>query len=599
MVSHRHLVRVALTCSVYGAGNHESKGRNNRYTYAERALLFLLPALAVLTHDISAADSPPADPDKLVYHAPGDVTWEVTADGLSGIQVGDRQLAAGGWSVFNAEHWFKDSGTGEVQTKEFSEKSIQRLDDRRARVTHVRGDVLCVAEYTFDGPDLLISARVENRHAWAPMNVVGFSGLTFEFDRPPDGLMMVQHVSYFQAHGLGLCHPGFWSKFGGSYATDDTAGVGTTPWRTGLMRTLTLWDYGSWAADRREADASRRLLYFAVAPVPPRGARTLDFKIRISRDTKWQYLLEPYRDHFQTTFGPAQYKADHRWIATDYVNKSQEAISPTNPYGFHDGARRIDTAEGASRFCDTIIPALEQHAGQGVILWGQGGDDPRRAMYRPDFDVLPPEVEQNWPQLKDRFTADNLKLGVCTRPRHLAVRRDWRHDQIIDINPDDAGHRAMLWRRFENMIGKGCTLFYLDSFGASFEDVKLMRHLREKMGPDILTFAEHQCDAIFPYSGGYSETTAAVAKNDRPAHYRVWSGVRNWEIFQYLCPEAQLAARLYQIEDGFPDDLEPVDSFFYRQRITPLLPVSDFRRVTVLGEIQRDFVDGGGLWKGR
>ena len=38
--------------------------------------------------------------------------------------------------------------------------------------------------------------------------------------------------------------------------------------------------------------------------------------------------------------------ADLDRIASDYVNKSQEAISPTNPYGFHDGARRIDTAEG-------------------------------------------------------------------------------------------------------------------------------------------------------------------------------------------------------------------------------------------------------------
>ena len=67
-------------------------------------------------------------------------------------------------------------------------------------------------------------------------------------------------------------------------------------------------------------------------------------------------------------------------------------------------------------------------------------------------------------------------------------------------------------------------MFYLDSFGASFEDVKLIRHLREKMGPDILTFAEHQCDAILPYSGGYSETTLHAAGPELPARYRLWSG---------------------------------------------------------------------------
>jgi hypothetical protein len=544
-------------------------------------------------------DEPPAARDSLVRLGPGDLHFEITADGLSAIRIGDRQLASGGWSVFNAEGWFKDSGSGEVQTKEFMKKSIERFGEGQARVTHVKGDVTCIADYTADGEDLLISARIENRHRSAAMNVVGFSGLTFEFDRPPEGLMMVQHISYFQAHGVGLCHPGHWSRFGGSYALDDTVGVGTTPTRTGLMRTLTLWDYGSWAADKREADHRRRLLYFAVAPVPPRGSRTLDFVIRISRNREWQHLLEPYRQHFRATFGLAQYKPDYRWIATDYVNKSQEAISPTNPYGFHGGARRIDTAEGVAKFCDTVIPALKNDGGQGVILWGQGGDDPRGAMYRPDFDVLPPEVEQNWRVLAGRFADANLKLGVCTRPRHLAVRRDWRRDQIIDINPDDAGHRTMLWRRFENMIAKGCTLFYLDSFGASFEDVHLMRWLREKMGPDVLTFAEHQCDAILPYSGAYSETTFVAARPGRPSHYRVWSGLQNWEIYQYLCPDAQLASRLYRVEGKISVDDEPVEQFFFRNAITPLLPVSDFRRSERLGKIQPAFVDAEGRWKPR
>ena len=66
------------------------------------------------------------------------------------------------------------------------------------------------------------------------MNVRASPGLKFTFDRPPTGLMQVQHITYFQAHGVGLCHPGHWSQIGGSYATDDTIGVGLSPWRTGL-----------------------------------------------------------------------------------------------------------------------------------------------------------------------------------------------------------------------------------------------------------------------------------------------------------------------------------------------------------------------------
>jgi hypothetical protein len=542
----------------------------------------------------AAAD---AAEQSLEYRSPQGVTFEVTAEGLSSIRVGERELARGEWILFNAEGWFKDGGSGKVATAPIAERSIERIGERRARVRHVQGDVVSTSDYTFDGEDVLVSARVENCHADEPIQVVGFSGLTFRFDRPPEGQMPVQHISYFQAHGVGLCHPGFWSRIGGSYAVDDSVGVGVSPWRTGLTRTLILWDYGSWAGDKRESSPERKLLYFVVDRVPARGANTFDMKLRVSPNRDWRHLLAPYREHFARTFGPVQYKADYRWIATDYVNKSQQAISETNPYGFHDGFRRIDTPEGVEQFCDAVIPVLREQGGQGVILWGQGGDDPRGAMYRPDFDVLPPEVEALWPRLAGRFREAGMRLGVCTRPRHIAVRRDWRQDRIIDINPDDPGHRQMLWDRFQTMIDRGCTLFYLDSFGASFEDVKLMRQLREKMGPGILTFAEHQCDAIFPYSGGYSETTLAAAKDGRDAGYRVWSGVRNWEIYSWLVPGAQLASRLYRIEDNAPQDIEPIDHFFFRNRITPLLPVSDFRRAPQLGQIQPEFVDPQGRWK--
>jgi len=542
----------------------------------------------------TAAD---AAEQSLDYRSPQGVAFTVTAEGLSSIRVGDRELAGGEWTAFNAEGWFKDGGSGRVEIGPPSEKSIEVVDGRHARVRHVQGDVVCTADYTFDGEDVLVSARVENYHEEEPIRVVGFSGLTFRFDRPPEGQMPVQHVSYFRAHGVGLCHPGFWSRIGGSYAVDNSIGVGVSPWSTGLTRTLILWDYGSWAADKRESFPERKLLYFVVDRVPARGANTFDMKLRVSPNRDWRHLLAPYREHFTRTFGPVQYQADYRWIATDYVNKSQQAISETNPYGFHGGFRRIDTPEGVEQFCDAVVPVLREQGGQGVILWGQGGDDPRGAMYRPDFDVLPPEVEALWPRLARRFHEAGMRPGVCTRPRHIAVRRDWRQDRIIDINPDDPGHRQMLWDRFQTMIERGCTLFYLDSFGASFEDVKLMRHLREKMGPDVLTFAEHQCDAIFPYSGGYSETTLAAAKDGRDAGYRVWSGVRNWEIYRWLVPGAQLASRLYRIEDNAPQDIEPVDHFFFRNRITPLLPVSDFRRAPQLGQVQPEFVDGEGRWK--
>ena len=548
---------------------------------------------------MNVSPSAGADANSLVYRTEGGVAFGVTDEGLSSIRLGERTVATGSWTLFNAEGWFRDGGSRKVDTKKVQARSIAVVAPAHARVVHRQGDVDVTYDYTFGGEDVLISARVENHHASEPMNIAGFSGLTFHFSRPPEGLMQVQHISYFQAHGVGLCHPGFWSKIGGSWASDDAVGVGTSPAHTGLTRTLTLWDYADWNPGKRETVPRRRLIYFAVAPVPPRGARTYDFRLRVSTRRDWKHLLAPYREHFQETFGPVRYKSDHRWIATDYLNHSQQAVSPTNPYGFHGGHRRIDTDKGVEAFCETVLGALKTGGGQGVIVWGQGGDDPRGGMYRPDFDILPPEVEARWPTIARRFTEAGMKFGVTTRPRHLAIRGDWKHDEIIDINPDDRGHRAMLWRRFDNMIKKGCTLFYLDSFGSSFEDVKLMRFLREKMGPDILTFAEHQCDAIMPYSGGYSETTfspADVAKSTA-GQYGLWSGMRNWEVYQYLVPGCQMASRLYQGEDKVPPDFESPDHFFFRNRVSPLLPMGSSRRLAGAQAAQAEHLGADGRWK--
>jgi len=550
-------------------------------------------ALSQTTADVGAVGDRPA---RFVHRSPQGVEFEVTAEGLAAIRTRGRTLASGGWTLFNAEHWFKDAGSGAVETGPIKEKSLEVLGPHLVRVRHAGGQVVTTTDYAFDGEDVTISARVENNHPSEPLNVAGFSGLTFDFDRPPEGLMQVQHISYFQAHGLKLCHPGFWSPIGGSYALDDTVGVGVSPWKTGWTRTLILWDYDSWEPNAREKSPRRRLIYFVAAAVPAHGARTFEMRLRVSPDRDWRHLLAPYREHFQATFGPVRYAADYRWIASDYMNHSQQAISATNPYGFHGDHHRLDLREGADAFCQTLIPALKSAGGQGVILWGQGGDDPRGAMYRPDFDILPPEVERNWPLLADRFREAGLKLGVATRPADLALRLDWKQDQVIPLNADDPAHREMLWRRFQRMIDHGCTLFYLDSFGDDLENVKLMRYLRERMGRKILCFAEHQCDAILPYSGGYSETTFQAAGSGG-FEYRVWSGVENWRIYQWLVPGAQLTARLYRTEAPLPKEFEPVDEFFYRQRITPLMPVSDFSRVPSLRAIQAAHLDAAGQWK--
>ena len=563
-----------------------SRTRRRKAVDAVNAALATLKGAAAGVALLLAVAAPAAVPTSgsaqtnLLYTTPAGIVFDVTAEGLTRVGMEGRTLAAGNWSAFNAEHWFSKGRTnGPVRAKEYQEKKLEIVSPTLARVRHVRDDIICLFEYAFDSEDVTITARVENNHPEAELCVTGFRGLTFTFDRPPEGLHHAMHPSYSQAHGIGICHPSHQNRIGGRYAIDDSLGVGISPWNGGLERTLILFDYGSWAANKRENDPVRRLIVLRPAAIPPRGARTFDIRLRVSPNRDWKHLLQPYREHFQRAFGPVRYRSDSRWIATDYLNHSQAAVSPTNPYGFHGGHRRIDTLEGATAFCDKVLPTLKNCDGQAIIVWGQGGDDPRREMYRADFDILPPEVEKQWKAIiAPRFKSAGVGLGVTTRPRHLAVRKDWVHDRTIDINPDDPGHRSMLWQRFERMIERGCTHFYLDSFGASFEDVKLMRWLREKLGPDILTYAEHQCDAIVPFTGGYSETTLHADKPGEAPHYRLWSGVRNWEIYRFLCPGARIATRLYQVKGTPPDDTESVDRWCARHNIIPLLPFNGFKQ---------------------
>ena len=60
-----------------------------------------------------------------------------------------------------------------------------------------------------------------------------------------------------------------------------------------------------------------------------------------------------------------------------------------------------------------------------LVVWGQGGMHPRGAMYRPDFDVLPPEVVPNLARLVDQLRDDKVAFGVTARPGQMATPLDW------------------------------------------------------------------------------------------------------------------------------------------------------------------------------
>jgi len=555
--------------------------------------------------------------ESLVHVTPDGIAMTVTADGLSHVSLAEKTIAQGGWYAWNAAPaWF---GIGEKEVlayggyskglyakvaDDIEEKSIEILSKTHATVRHQQANATTTYEYKFAGEDVTIVARIENNHPSAVLDMPAFGGLQFEFANPPEGNMPVWHTSYLAHTGVGVFHPSQLNKIGGSYATDGRIGIGVSPLARGIARSLLFWDYDNWAADARENVPVRWLSYIRPKPIEPGGALTFQMKLRVSKQTDWRHLLAPYKEHFRSTFGKRQYRADdHRLVTVAHVNRDRQAITSENPYGFHGGFRRLDLEKGMTELCDLLIPALKTAGGQGVIFWGQGGQNSRGAMYRSDFDILPPEVDKNWHILADRFKKANLKLGVCTRPRHLTVREDWTTDRVIDINADDPNHMKLLTGRFEKMIDRGCTMFYLDSFGGSLEDVKTMRHLRNAIGPEIQTYAEHACDALLAYSGIYTETdyyekgTTSWAKENC---YVPRTGLKLQEFGRWLLGDIPCISRRYDIRGTIPEDFESPEQFFYRNRMTPM--IADYvipRTAEQLGELQRKYIDDKGMWQER
>jgi len=532
--------------------------------------------------------------DSLAHTTPAGITFTVTADGLSSIRLGRREIAKGGWRASNGE-WIFKAGSGKVDAKNIAERSVEILSEKHARVRHVHKDIVAIFDYAFEGENVTIQARVENRHPTEHLAVVRFSGLTFDFSCVPTGRMPTWHVSYLRHHGIKLCYPSFQVRLGGSYAAGDGFGVGLTPLRTGLSRSLFWWDYVDWAQGKRDKVPRRHLAYLVPAPIPPGGARTFAMRMRVSTKADWRHLLAPYREHFLATFGPAQYTADHRPFVQSCVNKSIRYITPQNPYGFHDGPRRMDLQQGVNAFCDWLIPELKKTNGQGVLIWGQGGENPRGAMYRPDFDILPPEVEANWPTLLGRFRAAGLHVGVCARPGEFAYRINWKQDGTLRINPDDPAHLNMIWRRFKAMMDKGCTAFYLDSFGCSLEDVKAMRVYRKRLGPEVQTFVEHACDAVLAYSGLYTE----IHYSKKARRYGLaWMDPHTWEIFRWLVPGIQCVVKSRVNLKDLPEGFESPYRYLFRNHMTPLVDDYHLRRdADELKALTAEHLEPSGQWK--
>jgi hypothetical protein len=551
----------------------------------------LVLALALAGAGSHGAVADETNAESFVYASAQGVTYVVTADGLASIRIGDREVAGGGWRLANPGEQFRSVSNG-VAVGAVAAKTWQRLSERHVRVSHVQGDAAATYDYTFDGEDVSVRARVENRHPAEDLPAVAFRGLTFRFDAPPTGIILDHGAGYIEPNGglVAFCYPCWFSRVGASYARDKTFGVAFIPTNPGLTRHLLLWNE-AYVPPGREPPRERSPQYLVPDAVPHGGARTFLLAMRVSTNTDWTHLLAPYRRFFQANYGPVRYRADHRPFANSGGGCDYHA-DPGNPYGFNGLFRRYDRPDGMQLFCDEVIPALKAADCQGVMFWALQGWEPRGAMYRTDFDVFPRDIARNLPLLRREFHEAGLRLGLCTRPGESTFRYNAASDATQRINADDPWHLQMTWRRFQWAIENGFTAFYLDTFGNTLADVKIMRYLREKMGPDIQTYVEHHCDIMAVYSGFYEEI--GVDRRNR----RFYNGDAMWPYYSWLVPGIPTITQIRAQDSDLPEVGLSPRRYAFQIGISPMpheYLVGSYAKE--LRALCTEFLDPNGQWK--
>ena len=472
------------------------------------------------------------------YATKDGIEFHISAAGLERITMGERTLAEGNWRTL--------SPSGKFGQNPVRKKSFTRTGPESCRVIHLHQHMRATFDYSFEGEDLTIRAKVENYHPEAGINITKFGALQFRFRGRHDARQLSPHSKWgWLPHPrpdrrLRHMHPGWDNRLGGSYGADEEYGVGATPLNTGLTRTLIRWK-GGWGSDKR------RLTYNAEKPIPPGGARTFYLRLRLSTNRDWKHLLQPYRHHFRDLHGlEPRYEVDHRFVIQRMAAEpdGDHWKSEKSPLAYHP-KRRLDTPEGARKWAESAISTLDEAGGKGLIMWAQCGYQPRRMWFRSDFDILPQPVQESWPSFRNVFERAGKRFGVTVgRTYAMNYRWKWKKDNILP-RATDREHLELMGRRFRRMMDRGATMFYLDMFGYRLGDIKAMRYYREQvLGPDVLTYVEGPLtDAILPYSG----LRTGIRHNQKHGLHLHWGQDRVYYIARWLLSDfgSQTYARLH------------------------------------------------------
>jgi hypothetical protein len=527
------------------------------------------------------------------------VEYRVTASGLASISIGGNIMAKGRLEAqdFSGCLDFKNNYDWRKASRdkpwEFREKSIEVVDAKHARVVQKSAEVEATYDYLFVGEDVEVQCLLKNVTENTIFQGVDIGGLLFMFDREPTGLFNHLRVTY-PGQIIPTCrepsfHPSFNVNFGGSELVCDGFGVGVTPLRTGWSKTALSWE------GHKQRD--KAFHYTRAVSITPGSAFRCDFLMRVSRNKDWKYLLEPYKKHFNATFGPVRYKNNNKPIG--YIQgTSDKWIKAGNPYGY-GGKYRFDTEEGTKIFIEESIAALKKANAQGMIIWSFTPYHPRGANFRPDTDCLPAEVWKQIPTLTGAYKEAGLGIGICMRPQ-IVTTYDWEHDTTLTIHPDDLSQLGLAIRPFNKLMEAGMNTFYLDTFGGAWNDARTMAFLRGMWGDkQVFTATEFFSDVSLLFAPGYTQYNW---NKEAKAYKEYWGREHLWEVCQWMSPGVQLTSPqdIWDDRNERPEGTPDPFRFLYQNHVIPIFftaKSSTQKMVEQLADLTKEFLDESGQWK--
>lgn len=569
---------------------------------------FFISILVLIAWEMAAAQQH----STFRFTTPKQITYTVTADGLSGISIHGKPFATGCWQAANA-------GTalgllpGKVRVTAPNNRMCTIIDDAHVRVIHRQKDIKVQYDYTFSGEDCTISARVENTQLTDDMPAVQFGGLHFTFAAVPHGYMHSWRDKELSMLGVSVCYPSALTPIGASFATDSKVGIGLTPWNSGIAQTLFLWTPQNQERTKKDLSQTARnweLRFFCAQPAPAQGARSYEMRLRIGATAAWTYWLEPYKEFYAATYGGAlQYRPDRRPLLLEEIPVDSKAISPQNPYGYSSNTLRFDQIECVQAYTNTLLPLLQRINSQGVVFRNLAGVDPLGLGYLPNFNLTTPELEQNvfapikivQPlslSLRAAFAQAQRQFGVVGQPNVFDLHVTWTKGGTIPVTV-----RANIWDqmwsdRFQHLSERGATLFYLVNFGATIDDVLALRFYRQQFTaqatkapqkyPTPITIISEQASDGMLLSGGLSVN---LRYDTTSRQYVPAMDLTTLAIMYWLVPDALYMARISDQDSTAEAQLQSA----YRLHLIPVIPVTVAQKLAnKIINFQKNSIDPNG-----